>query len=620
MNISDSSFIMGSGVGGSIRSTQQTTEKASDRAQETKINTSANGDISQAAEGQQFRGEITGITGDRVNIMLENNKQLMARMNDAVNMNIGDRLTFQVKENTGNMILISPVMEGLGDMKNNAIFSILEANGFAPTEKNYNIAESLLNNNMSVDKGSMQKLMQQSYKFPDMPLDSIIQLNKMNIPVNETTIGQYNDYMNNVHQLANDVSNLAGSVSDLQGELINEVMNMSGSIDEMFNASNALLQIFSDALDLPEGMVSGDQTIINEEAVLNSEAAIAEGEEAFVSAEKEVADGNAVNPDTVGMQNKESAARMGLEAIEGNRAEKAIQETALQSMDDTAKDGAAKTVESRLGLTKEGLESFVDKLKSLGMDETVVRDMTNNSETPLKLLNTITKELQNQTNIPADKIREFFDSKEYKQILERGVKDKFTLDPQKMKNPTEVDALYKSMYEKANKLMDAFSGSSGGAGQQARQQAQNMAERIDFINNLNNMFTYAQIPVSMDSRELNSELFVYMNKKRMKDNKDEISALLHLDMDHLGPTDVHVSLHGGTVHTRFYVEDEVSARIIDEHMNMLDKAISESGFSHTNEVITREPSIIPQPNAVVNSMLGQEMEKSVKRYTFDMRM
>ena len=91
------------------------------------------------------------------------------------------------------------------------------------------------------------------------------------------------------------------------------------------------------------------------------------------------------------------------------------------------------------------------------------------------------------------------------------------------------------------------------------------------IRNLNNMYAYAQIPFRTDTNEANSELFVYMNKKKMNEVKDNISALLHLDMKFLGPTDVHVSLRGNNVHTKFYVEDEESAKIIDEQWDHANK-------------------------------------------------
>ena len=129
------------------------------------------------------------------------------------------------------------------------------------------------------------------------------------------------------------------------------------------------------------------------------------------------------------------------------------------------------------------------------------------------------------------------------------------------------------------------------------------------------------MPVRLDGRDQNADFFVYMNKKRLQEKREDVSALLHLDMDYLGPTDVHVSLRGTVVHTKFYVEDEKSAKLIDEHMTMLEQAIAENGFSLTNEVIMREPSLHAdnEKNAVIREMFEDDMEKSIKRYSFDVR-
>ena len=176
------------------------------------------------------------------------------------------------------------------------------------------------------------------------------------------------------------------------------------------------------------------------------------------------------------------------------------------------------------------------------------------------------------------------------------------------------------MYDASNRLQQSFENIGGKAGEEMREQAGNMKQRLDFIQNLNELYAYAQLPVRLQEEAFHSELYVYMNKKQKQAAKDAVSALLHLDMDHLGPTDVHVSLHGTTVHTKFYVEDPVSAAILDDHMNQLEQEIAKMGFTLTNEVVMREPSIMGNSNSVIHEMMNQDMEKSIKRYTFDVRM
>lgn len=534
---------------------------------------SANALISTASEGQTFNGQILDITNNQVSILLDNNTTLNARMAEAVNLNIGDSLSFLIKENNGSNVLIKPFNNDAGLMKDNAIFNVLEQNNLSPSEKNYQIAESLMNNSMPVDKGSMQKIMQQSYKYPDASIDTLVNLNKLGLPVNETSISQYNDYVSNSHQLYNDISNINNSILEFSSEVIN---NIGGDNQPAISGDNVMqLLDFNDTL---LGALSDAEDMENISPLINES--------------KEMPDITLDEP---------------------------VVDTLLSKGIDVDKSS------ERLGVDADTLKGVYEGLSKLGVDDETLKNIANESKTPLQLLNNINKAVgdafkENPESFNLNEVKQFFTSEEYNKVLSGGINKKFTLDTKDMKNPGEIDELYKSMYEKTDKLMKAFSENAGSAGKSLSENAKGMQERIDFMQNLNNMYAYAQIPFRTDGNEANSELFVYMNKKKMQEAKDNISALLHLDMKFLGPTDVHVSLHGNNVHTRFYVEDEESARIIDEHMTMLEQAIKETGHTLTNEVITREPALALPENMVVNEMFGNELEKSVKRYSFDVRM
>ncbi len=543
----------------------------------------ANAQISVAKEGQIFNGKILDITNNKVSIMLDNNKTLYAQMTDAVNMNIGDSLTFMIKENNGTNVLIKPYGDGSQNMKDNAIFKILDANSISPTDKNYLIAEGLMNNNMPVDKASMQRIMSQSYKFPEASIDTIINLNKMDIPVTEGNIAQYEAYMSNTHQLTQDISNLSESIVDYNKETVNQILNQMGSsadisLKQVTSFNTNILSALSDNVDSANIVIS--ELINNLENVNQGEGNIFD---------------NVNGKQILDLENNIS-----------------------QPMSSSIQSLGAKT-----NIEPAKIENLVIELKNAGISEGIINSVVDNSETTMQFLNNINELINNadKLKLSSDTIKSILTSDSYNQVLSEAVKNKLTLNPKEMENPKELDDLYKNMYEKANKLIDAFSaGTNSSAGENMSQAAKTMQQRIDFMQNLNNMYAYAQIPVKLDSNQMNSDLYVYMNKKNMKTTKEEVSALLHLDMDHLGATDVHVSLHGTNVHTRFYVEDEISAKIIDEHMAMLEKAIADNGFKLTNEVITREASLNLGPNMAVKEMLGNDLEKSVKRYSFDVRM
>lgn len=576
MNIADNSYNMNiRSASPSVQSQGQPAVQGGNAAQAAApgAELSGNAQISQAQEGQMFHGQILNVTNGEVNIMLDNSKTLLARMSEAVNLNIGDSLTFMIKENDGANVVIRPFMEQQSVMKDNAIFKALEVNNFSPTEKNYQIAEALMRQNMPLDRAGMQRIMQQSYHYPSVPIDTLVSMNKLGIPVNETNINQFEAYLANTHQLAGDVENISAGIAEFSSEVLNNMASGNGQtgVSDMLSFNDMLLGILSDAEDMAN----------------------------------------------IGQNIQEAGAEVLPEALQ-QEAGSGITETLNEMSQDAAGIRQAMGEAPEQSQISQDMKAVMDSLSSLGVPDERIAQIKEDSKTPLQMLNNINR-LLGETEVNKEQLAALLASDGYKGVLKEAVKRKFTLDGDNMKEPGEVDELYKSIYDKTSKLVDAFSDAGGKAGGQLQEQAKGMQERLDFIQNLNQMYAYAQIPVRLSNREMNSELFVYMNKRNMKNPKEDVSALLHLDMDHLGPTDVHVSLSGSVVHTRFYVEDEVSARIIDEHMTMLEKAINDNGYSLTNEVITREPTLGSTTNMVVKDMLGQDMEKSVKRYSFDVR-
>lgn len=595
MNISDRGTYLGGKQLNNVYSGESGVKVSGEQLQNTNsvsnASASANNAIAKVDVGQMFRGQILDITNNMVSISMEGKGVLNARMLDSVSLNIGDNILFQIQENNGSSVLIKPQPESAGAMKDNAIFKVLDANGLMPTEKNYQIAEALMNRGMPVDKGHMQQLIQQSYKFPDASIDTLASLNKLGLEINETNISQYQDYMNNSHQLSADLGRLAADIADFSMSAFNE-LGQSGNVSDMLELNRAILSIISDRGDFsPETLQS---------IKVNPEAALIP-EEIFQAGDLVAEDGELLNSVQNNSVQKESGEHSGVNAgTLGNELQMLAEHT---------------------GMNRDDINNIFDKLNKMGFDKEALAKVSKESDSPVKLMNNLDTIISNNAEKISDEaIKDFFASKEWNALLNEGTKKKFSLNPEEMKNPKEIDDLYNKIYDRTNKLMDSLSHSGAGDSNNLNQSARSVQERIDFMQNLNNMYVYAQIPVKTQSSEMNSDLFVYMNKKAMKDAKEEVSALLHLDMEHLGATDVHVSLHGNTVHTRFYVEDEISARIIDEHMTMLERAINENGLSLTNEVIAREPSLNTKSNMVVDEMLGSELEQSVKRYSFDVRM
>ncbi len=530
---------------------------------------SGNAILSQAQEGQTFTGQVVDINGLQVTIQMEGNQMLQARMAEAMNLNMGDSIAFLVKENTGNIVTIKPLATDMQSMKDQTIFDLLEKNQLSPSDKNYQIAEALLSENMPADRASMQKILQQAYRYPEVDVQTIVSMNKMNLPVTEETIAGFEQYQTNQHAMMQALSGMT--------EELTTYMSNPEDMQEM-------LPILSDTQDLP---------VMDMDLLLRANGQSGE------------ATPDILNPATeyAGLQK---------EGISGTVPGISAEQIAAYA--------------EKFGMAEGEISGITDQLLNMHLSAQTIQTVFDQSDTPMQLANhlqALVSAAVDHAVTDTEKLKEFFASDNMKALLEMAVKDKFTLNPEKMEQPQELSDLYKHIYEKMNRLMQQMGGQDNPSGQHLSESAKGMQERILFLQNLSNLFPYAQLPVRMEGRDGNADLFVYMNKKRLQEKKEDVSALLHLDMEFLGPTDVHVSLRGTMVHIKFYVEDEESAKLIDAHMNQLEQAVAENGYSLTNEVIMREPTLHPETekNAVIKEMFGDDdIEKSVKRYSFDVRM
>jgi flagellar hook-length control protein FliK len=96
----------------------------------------------------------------------------------------------------------------------------------------------------------------------------------------------------------------------------------------------------------------------------------------------------------------------------------------------------------------------------------------------------------------------------------------------------------------------------------------------------------------------------------------DLTAFLHLDMEHLGSTDVSVRMHDKQVHTEFYLADDNAYRLLMEHMGQLQERLENKGYMCTIQVSNQEKKV-----DFVEDFLKKDQPATgkVHRYSFDVR-
>lgn len=545
-------------------------------------------DISALKEGEVFRGEILDIVGDKVTISLEDQAKLMARLQAGVELGVGDRLLFSVKENTANQVVIKPVFDSLYSAQTQVLEKALDLAGLSPTEKNFTVAKELMDAGMPVDKSSMVTILSQSMRFEGTSLQTLVSMNKLQIPVTAENITQFGRYENLQHSLTGDIAATAESVADFasafpQGTDGQTMLQIAGTISELFAPQ-------TESMDAEQG----------QSAIANMTENMTD------TAESDI-------PHDMASDTEDAAHIMKNTMTSG---QPAITETVTGTNDRIMNKMIASFVgKAETNLSEEQFQTVAKALTQAGVPETEVSRLFQNASSEGNLFQNMLHTLQTGS-LPDAVLQNLFQDASLKDLMSEIVKKAFSVDPKKMKDPKEIDDLYETILKNTKSFEDAVA-SHGGNTKGFQQSFQNMRQNMQFMEQLNHQMIYAQMPVRLSNKQTNSELYVYADKRKLQQKKDGISVMLHLDMDHLGATDVKVTLTGSNVHARFYLNDQDSVDIVADNMNTLAKQLADRGFSLTNEVVKRQPQ--ESINKVVDEVIDENAEKSIRRYTFDAR-
>lgn len=527
-------------------------------------------DVSGWKEGMVFKGEVLDIVDNKVLLRLENQLNFMARLQSDMELGIGDQLLFSVKENNGNQVFIKPMFDSLYSAQTQVLEKALDMAGLSPTEKNFAVAKELMEAGLPLDRASMTNLLSQSMKFPDTPISTLVSLNKLNIPVTQENILQFVKYENGQHQFAADIGNAITSMTDF----VNAFPSKEQS-DVLISFAKEMVEYFTDSLDTSMPSAEGEvvtETVTSPEIATNQTDSVPEASPSDLQ-------------DTTPLEQK----------TDDEPVQYLTKETVLNEKEATA---------------------FMKEMEQMGISKDMVSSVIKNSSSPETFLQNVLKTME-QVMPDSESVHTWLGSESFKKLFADLVNKNWGLDPKQMKSPKEIDDLYERIQKQSKHFEEAIS-AKGGDTKGFQQSFQNMKQNMSFMEQLNHQMIYAQMPLRLSNQNANSELYVYADKRKLMQKKDGVSVMLHLDMDHLGQTDVKIDLKGSHVNARFYFNDQESVNLVSGHMEELATRLKERGFSLTDEVVKRQPQ--ESINKVIDEVIDENAEKSIKRYTFDARM
>lgn len=221
--------------------------------------------------------------------------------------------------------------------------------------------------------------------------------------------------------------------------------------------------------------------------------------------------------------------------------------------------------------------------------------------------------------LPKDELSQFISSNKFEKLVKEAMSKDFSLNVNEFTdNGNEIKESVIRLYEKLEKNIEKFMDllkNTGSNTDNLSDKLNNLKNNLSFMNEINQMASYVQLPLKFSETKNHGDLYVY-NKNRGKIvDKDVITAFMHLDMEYLGATDINIRLEKNSLNTTFSIADDLSVQIIDEHLYELKERLEKAGFIVSLSVTRENKEITP-----FEEMLETDKPKiSIKRYSFDVR-
>ena len=484
-------------------------------------------------KGNIFEGTVSSMKNGRVTLALSSGQQISARIEGKVQLSLGQSMFFQVKSNDGSQIAIRPFsVEGTG--ANYTLLQALSAAG-VPAESDYlSMVNRMMEEQMPIDRNSIQQMVRMVNAHPEIDVQTLVQLNKLGITIDKQNAAQFENYLDDKQAITNEFDQL---IEELPQALESESL----SPQQMRSFGSEFLLALTDGLeDVPlqnNGLVSQEMP-----AEFVAENTI----------EKSIAEGNTIEKSGL-LENGEL-----LQTTEDGKA--VSQETATDQPVQQSESYSA--TPHTLGALMDGkqlqnLNTMLGEL--LGTDATGYTKDSGVAE----VLKDIQQVFKDSLPIEREQIGKLFSSKEFVHMVKDTMQQQWTLQPQELEadGTDKVTKLYDRMNAQLEKITEALK-SIGQENTGFAQTAADIQGNVEFMNQINQAYTYVQIPLQMSGQNASAELFVYTNKKALAEGDRELTAFLHLDLDHLGATDVSVKMKNKQVSTNFYLDDDASYQLI----------------------------------------------------------
>ena len=585
--------------------------------------------LEDLSSGSVFEGTVSSVKNGKVTLALSDGQTITARLSGKVPLSQGTPMFFQVKSNDGVTIEIKPYT-GAGSGGNPILTNALTEGTVPVTERNLAMVDAMMKEQMPIDKQSLLNMARIANMNPGVDITTVVNMTKLGIPVSPEMAAQFENYMTDEHailqemdQAMNELADLAGShdltpdqAVQMNQKILSILLSEQTAAGESVNTEG---QIETGGQTMAEGQIeTGGQTTAEGQIVTGGQTT-AEGQiltDGRLGAEEQTVNGEQTT--TAGQAIQEGTGGQALGDV--------LSEQQFSSLGKLLQNIPSLVESTKLFPEAMEQDIFIDTLE----DESVAQNLMiegaaweaadgktalDKNLTVSDFLRTVSQILSENNGMASQSIQKLLGSDAYKSLLRNVMEQQWLIRPEALKQEKKISQLYEKLEQQMRQVEDALK-EAGVTKTRFPETAAEVRGNIEFMNQLNQAYTYVQVPLKMSGQNANGELYVYTNKKNLRDPDAELSAFLHLDLEHLGSTDVSVKMQHRNVKTNFYMADDASYDLVEKYLPVLEQKLKDKGYQCTITMTKEEKKV-----SFGDDFLRKDMPQTgtLHRYSFDVR-
>ncbi|MDR1533115.1 MAG: hypothetical protein LBS62_13220 [Clostridiales bacterium] len=482
---------------------------------------------------------------------------------------------------------------------------VLASFGFAPTEENLKLVSLLLENQLPVNESNMRRL-NQALKLLNADSGKAIFFVANELRINGKNAEMLNELLGRNSNISEAIKALAQSIASLSDPVLK-----NAALRALFGGSEGLGKVYESIPSNTPDAVRLNQAQAQPQTNTPQTVPLGSG-----------AQGNPPAPGTgaplpaqTGPDQPQALAQTGPLSLDTEISQLSRN---FQTGPDQATDQTGQPPRSGPDQTNETTAAASSKEMGSNMPENAAQVSTSGSVAKREIFGSMAEEEIEKTAAGRSRsgsARQAAEPGEAAGILKdagpeaKAIVNKLHIDAAKS-DVKAMNKFYGDMYESLDRVSRELARAQTPEAGEALREVQRVQEKLEFIAQLKHDI-FLQIPLQIQDRPMNGELYVFKDSRRKKTGGDSASALIALDTAALGRFEAYLQKNSRNIVCQFRLEDEKVEKLVRQHIGLLAGKLAEHNFTlgaysfcrqeDAFTVTAREPgaeSLLPEPDGL----------------------